>query len=419
VSKEFALLFRDPGGLLMLFVLPALFILVLSLALQGAMSADNTAEKLEILFVDNDSSELGSDLIETLEKVGNFRGVTHINGRRATRGMAVEALDAEEFSIAIVIPKRSKDALSGEANVAIEMLTDPAVSRKVALSIGEALNGFVAAQIVDDLRTISNNCLAHLPKEKFISEEEDIRDSDFIDYSSQDPSFDGFIGGTGLTIERIYLGLDGAQVYPNSVQQNVPGWTVFALFWLAQVLAINMINEKLSGAYKRILVGPISIGVYITGKLIPFFIINLLQAVFMFGIGVFVLPLFGAPQLVINNLGAMALITVSVSCVSIGFGLFMASISRSVFFVASVSASVLIIMCVVGGIMVPKFLMPESMQRLSTFVPQGWALDGYLDILIKNVGIDGVTKHAGILFSFAAFLFLFALVRMSRENNRL
>ena len=41
INKEIKLLLRDPGGLIMLFILPASFIFVLSLALQGTfLTAD-------------------------------------------------------------------------------------------------------------------------------------------------------------------------------------------------------------------------------------------------------------------------------------------------------------------------------------------------------------------------------------------
>jgi len=97
-----------------------------------------------------------------------------------------------------------------------------------------------------------------------------------------------------------------------------------------QILSINIISERVSGAYRRILVSPASMLSYIFGKSISFVAINIAQAVVMFSIGIFVLPLLGCPELGIRNPGAIVLITVCVSLVSISFGLMMAAVCRSV-----------------------------------------------------------------------------------------
>jgi len=96
----------------------------------------------------------------------------------------------------------------------------------------------------------------------------------------------------------------------------------------------------------------------------------------------------------------------------------MASFSLSEFLSASISASVLIIMSAVGGIMVPKFVMPQFMRDMSLCVPHGWALDAYLDILVRNKGTAEVLPEIGILILFAALFFGVAIVRMAGQDRR-
>ena len=83
----------------------------------------------------------------------------------------------------------------------------------------------------------------------------------------------------------------------------------------------------------------------------------------------------------------------------------------------AVSASALVVMSVIGGIMVPKIVMPEAMQTASWFVPQGWALEGYLDLLVRGRGAADVLPHAGVLLAFAAAAFAAAGVRMARMRR--
>ena len=122
-------------------------------------------------------------------------------------------------------------------------------------------------------------------------------------------------------------------------------------------------------------------------------------------------------QLVIKNEPALALLTVTISYTAIGFGIMMASLSKTVFLSASVSASVLIIMTAIGGIMVPRFVMPDVMQKMSLFVPHGWALEGYLSVLVRNQTVAEILPHAGALALFGTCFILFAIVRLHRLNR--
>ncbi len=194
----------------------------------------------------------------------------------------------------------------------------------------------------------------------------------------------------------------------------MPGWTIFALFWIAQVLAINIISERQSGAYKRVMASPISFHTYIFAKSVPFFLINLLQATFLFLIGIYLLPYFGCEKLVISNVGTLALITMGVSAVAVSFGLLFAGFLSTPFAAASVAASVLIVMTATAGIMVPKFVMPEAMQEMSGYIPQGIALEGYLDVLLRGKSAVEILPAVGKLLLFAALFSTIGLFRMRR-----
>ncbi|MBI4705416.1 MAG: ABC transporter permease [Deltaproteobacteria bacterium] len=218
-------------------------------------------------------------------------------------------------------------------------------------------------------------------------------------------------------MERIYLSSAATAVAPNAVQLSVPGWTIFALFWMAQILALNLMAERTSGIQARIMASPVSSLGYVTGKTIPYLLLNFLQAVVMFAVGVWALPWLGCPRLAVTGVPALALLTLAVSLVSLAFGLLLATLLRSTLLVAVLSAALLIIMGIAGGIMVPKSLMPPIMQRLSLLVPQGWALEGYLDILVRGTSAGHVLPKVGALLGFAALpLFLVLWRRRARRE---
>jgi ABC-2 type transport system permease protein len=71
-------------------------------------------------------------------------------------------------------------------------------------------------------------------------------------------------------------------------------------------------------------------------------------------------------------------------------------------------------MTAIAGIMVPKFVMPEAMQRLSCYVPQGIALEGYLDVLLRGKGALEILPAMGKLLAFAGGFSLIGLIRMRK-----
>ncbi len=434
VFKELHLLLRDPGGLLLLFVLPSIFILVLSVALQGAFSSMENDEKLDILIVNLDPGDFGAGLVESVDTNGHFRTVTSLDGNPLTRERAIEEVTAGSFQLAMIIPAKSEEALLYEEDAVVELIIDPILSRQFTNALTGAVRSFIhysllarymaesnaKSEVIDELAG-SLEQLGHMFKAPRSEPDSGVDGPDFWPAFETDfplelqPKY--AIQKRGLQVESNRVTEIADDPSPNTVQQNVPGWTIFALFWIAQILALNILQERLSGAYTRIMVSPTGLLTFVLGKTIPFMLINLVQAVFMFALGVFVLPRLGCPDLIISNIPGLALVTIAISLVAVGFGLFMASFSETEFLAASISASVLIIMSAVGGIMVPKFVMPEFMRDMSLFVPHGWALDAYLDILVRNKGTAEVLPEIGILLLFAALFFGVAIVRMARQDR--
>jgi ABC-2 type transport system permease protein len=81
---------------------------------------------------------------------------------------------------------------------------------------------------------------------------------------------------------------------------------------------------------------------------------------------------------------ALCVMTVAVVFCATALGLFLASFGGTEKQVGSVGSITILVMGLLGGAMVPRLVMPETMQKLGLVVPHGWALDGYYDILIRQ-----------------------------------
>lgn len=447
VRKELLILAKDPAALVLLFILPAIFIAVLSLAMQGAFAEKDGAEKFSILVVNQDTGDFGAALIKNINANGYFE-VTEYDDADIAKRMVKEG----SRSLLLLIPKSATRAFSSKTKESIVLFQDPAFSKEMALMVMNGVREFIYITLLDKLKDAtkkqgdaiftleaeldktveklkSTATVARELQHRFellrqrpgvrpgidVTDKADA-DTDGFDFEVQKPKKIKSVSKTGgLLVEQKFLTASGrGTARPTSTQQNVPGWTIFALFWIAQVLAINIISERQSGAFRRVMVSPVSFYLYLLSKAIPFLFINLLQAVFLFLLGVYVLPHFGCARLEIHNLPALTVLTVAVSAAAVSFALTLAGFLRTPFAAASVSASVLVVMTALAGIMVPKFVMPEAMQTLTAYVPQGIALEAYLDVLLRGRGVFDLLPAIGKLFGFAGAFAMLGLLRMRR-----
>ena len=109
VYKEFLLLKRDFGGLIILFVMPLVLIITITL-IQDSTFRTVTESKIPVVLIDNDKGEISKSVIENLNKSGQFEIVSSLDGKNLTETTAKEAVFKGKFQLAIIIPENlSKD----------------------------------------------------------------------------------------------------------------------------------------------------------------------------------------------------------------------------------------------------------------------------------------------------------------------
>jgi ABC-2 type transport system permease protein len=199
---------------------------------------------------------------------------------------------------------------------------------------------------------------------------------------------------------------------PNVVQHNVPAWTLFGLFFISALIATSLLEEKKLGTFRRLQVAPLSRPALLLGKLVPFFLVNLVQVALMFAVGVLFLPVLGAPRLAIGGHPfALVAITVAASLAASGLGLLIAALARTTEQIGGLASMLVVTMAALGGVMVPRMAMPQSMQAVGLLTPHAWALTAYQDVLVRGAGLVSVLPAVGALLGFATLFFAVALVK--------
>lgn len=204
----------------------------------------------------------------------------------------------------------------------------------------------------------------------------------------------------------------------NSVQHNVPAWTLFGMFFIVITLAGSMIKEREDGSYLRIRTMPGSYITVMAGKIISYLVVCLIQCILMLLVGIFLLPALGLPQLVIgSNILTIAFVAVSCGLAATGFGVLVGTIFNTQQQSSTFGSVTVVILAALGGIWVPVYVMPEAVRVLAGFSPLYWGLNAFQNTFLNNAGIAAVWPYTSKLLIFFALTVATALLINKTKNN--
>lgn len=195
----------------------------------------------------------------------------------------------------------------------------------------------------------------------------------------------------------------------NASQHSVPAWLIFGMFFVMLPMANTLLSEQHSGTLLRLKSAGLPVLTLALGKCLPYFVINLLQFALLLSVSYLLLPVLGLPPLQLNGSPfAYLLLASSIALCSSCFGFLIASLVRSHEQALMLSGGSNIILAAIGGVMVPKAVMPEAMQQLAQVSPMSWALDGCLTLLTGHGGVVDVLPAVSRLSLFAVVSFMLA-----------
>jgi ABC-type multidrug transport system permease subunit len=179
----------------------------------------------------------------------------------------------------------------------------------------------------------------------------------------------------------------------------VPSYTVMFAFFLVLTIGWLFVAERRQGTLKRLCIAPITRAEILFGKLVPCYLLSVVQGLFLLLAGKLIFqmswgsePWWLVPVVLATSLAAM------------GMGVLIAGVARTEAQVAIYGSLVVLVLAGLSGcLMGNRALMPEAMQHLSRITPHAWALDAYLQLLTNpqpNVAV--VAQACGVLVLFGA-----------------
>lgn len=372
-GKEWRLLARNPQGLVALFLMPALFVLVMSFVLKNSLVAP---------------AELPATgwVVEAPEAAAEHWVAswiaTHGGQRLADRAAAVTALRERRVDAVVVLRGPFPGAGGEPYALWLGNLVHPAAAARLRAELGRAV-------IQARLQVAAAQA------------------GPFASLALSDVAGPGTPGEAPPELRYLYEIESGRTL--TAVQQSVPAWLVFGMFFVVVPIAGVLIQERDQGTLARLASFGVSPGAVLLGKLLAFLALNAVQLMLMLGVGVWLVPLLGGDRLVLDIApGWFLLAAVSTSIAAVALGLLVAARSRRFDQAAALGSGLNVLLGAIAGVMVPRPLMPPALQTLAEWTPMGWSLDAMMALFLGRPEPARILTLCAALLAFAALCLVLA-----------
>ena len=370
--KEWRLLLRNPHGLAVLFLMPALFILVMSFALKNTLTANIDFPTTG--WVIEDRSPIAAHWAE--------EWMARHGGERMTgRAQLQQALRTRQVQAGVIVQAGWLDEQGKPRADRLEMWLGNRVQPAAASRLRAELSYSVLQAQVKMAAAAAGPFASVLLSAAANTE---------------------LLPASGTLAVRYLYEIESSRKM-TAVQQSVPAWLIFGMFFVVIPIAGVLIQERNDGTLTRMATFGVKPGAVLGGKLAAFMALNWIQLFFMLLVGRWVVPWLGGDTLYLDlPAGWFALMVLATSAAAVSLALLIAAYTRSFDHAAALGGGANVVLGAIAGIMVPRPLMPAGMQTLSEWTPMGWALDGMQAVFLGAPDAAQIVPKASLLLLFAA-----------------
>ncbi|HRN53878.1 MAG TPA: ABC transporter permease [Gemmatimonadaceae bacterium] len=374
LRKEFLQIRRDPTILRLLFVMPVIQLFVL------ANAASFEVKESRLWVVDQDRSPRSEALVERLRGSGRFA----VAGRSAGFSAADDALRSGHADAILGLPAGFGRDIERRRHATLQLAfnAEDGAQAGVASSYATEIVARYAAELGAEI--------------------------DPRRYPSQAGRAAPQAGAPQLDVQRRYR-FNPALEYrwymvPGILVQLV---TIGGTF----MTALNIVREKEAGTLDQLNVTPISRTTFIAAKLLPFWLIGLVQLSvgLVVAAAVFRIPIEGSLALVY---GAAALYLVA----ALAVGLWVSAVAETQQQAVFVAFSLLMIYILMSGLFTPIRSMPDWAQGIAALNPLMHFIALMRGVMLKGAGLADVWRQLAALAAAGAVLMTIA-VRQYRKGG--
>lgn len=360
--KDLKVLFRDRMGFVSAFVWPLLIAVFFgSFAPGPGTDQDQLVLVLDLAIADEDGSDASAALVTAMEDHPS------LVPQELGRSEAETQIRKGKLAVLVVIPAGYAQAHTAGEPAPVELVTDPRRSAEAGLARG---------------------LLTQLAFEQRWGE-----------------------GATESPIaieERRVEATAGRPPSPYAI--TFPQGMMWAVISCTASFGISIVTERSEGTLMRLRVAPLARGAILAGKALAFLLSAAALMTVILGIGIFIFGL---------EVAAPLKLVAAMTSVALGFtGLMMvlSVLGKTPRAASGVSWAILMVASMLGGAMLPLFMMPPWMQMASKLSPVSWALLALEGAIWREYSWAELAVPCAGLIVFGLACFAFGSAHFKRQD---
>lgn len=358
LEKEFRQIFRNKTLLPIIFMVPVVQLLILPLA------ANYEVKNINLAVVNHDNSSSARELIASITSSGYFQ-LTH---RGYSFDQALQTIETDQADIVLEIPSGFERDLVSEGN-------------KTLLVAVNAINGVKAGLGAAYLSTI---IASYNVKLRLVTH--------------------GPAGSIDVPVIDV-VSTNWFNPYMRYQLFMVPGILAILVTMIGAYLsALNIVKEKETGTIEQINVTPIRKHHFITGKLIPFWVLGMVLFTLGLLVGWGVYGIIPAGSLLLLYL-FLSLYLLAV----LGLGLLISTYTDTQQQAMFISFFFVMIFILMSGLFTPIESMPAWAQVVSHLNPVTYFIEVMRMVVLKGSGLRDILPHIAAVVGFAIVFNVWAI----------
>ncbi len=367
LRKEFLQIFRNKAMLPIMFVMPVIQLMVLSFAA--------TYELREARFglVDYDQSATSRELVAKMQSSGYFL----LELQSFDKKYVMNELDAGTVKMVMEIPSGFEEKVRGGESAPVQVIID---------AVDGSTAGLIQSYTTSIIRDFNLEQMSHLKLSSNISDQ--ARSFNIIPLNWYNPDLD-------------------------YITYMVPGILVVLVSMIGLFLSgMNIVREYEIGTIEQLNVTPIGKSQFMLGKLIPFWVIGMIDL--LIGIA---LARFGFHIPFLGSLFTILVIAGIYLIVIEALGLFISTVTHTQHQAMFIAWFIMVVFILMGGLFTPIESMPEWAQDLTLFNPVAYFIKIMRMVLLKGAGWAQVWQMVLVLSGMGALLLTVSINRYKKTSG--
>lgn len=377
--KDLIVILRDRKALAVMLIMPAAIMLILGSALGPMFENTLSIEKFSIAVVDKDESQNSQYLYQNILR-GQMADMFDTFVVKEEK--AEEMLKKEIVPSIIIIPEGFHEDISNNrpVNIVVKSSVNDQYKTSIVKTVvegyakGYSRSTAVAVVLEDTLK----NKLSEIEKP---FRNMSYRDALMMDFGSK---LENNLIEFSKDNQEKSKTVTGMQYYCAAML------VMFVLFGVSNGVR-NMTEERQTRTLGRLMTTSAGKATVITGKFLGLMFITITQA----------LVLITFTWLIYRvNWGnsVLGILIVTISCVfaASGLGMMIAAIAKTAKTVEGISQLVIQLFTILGGGMIPVYVMPDAVKNIAKITVNWWAVNGYYDLMLGS-GVIKVLPYCAVM----------------------